>query len=327
MQPFSYLRADRIEDAIEGAGPDVRFLAGGTNLVDLMKSRVETPARVIDISRLPLNGVQELRSGAVRIGALVANSDCAEHPVVRRRFPLLAQALLSGASPQLRNMATIGGNLLQRTRCAYFMAPELGPCNKRAPGSGCSAMQGRNRNHAILGASEHCIATHPSDMAVALYALDAIAEVQGPSGVRRLRVKDLHRLPGDAPEIDTILMPGELITAIELPPNAFAARSHYLKVRDRASYAFALVSAAAAFDVCDGIIRGARLVLGGVAHKPWRCAESERLLTGSRLDCDAIEAAAARCVEGARAVAENAYKVELARRTAVRALRVAAGLA
>jgi xanthine dehydrogenase YagS FAD-binding subunit len=327
MQPFTYLRADRLEDAVRAAGPGARFLAGGTNLVDLMKSRVERPARVIDISRLPLDGIAEMRGGGLRIGALVANSDCAGHPLVRKRFPLLSQALLSGASPQLRNMATMGGNLLQRTRCYYFMDPELGPCNKRQPGSGCSAIEGRNRIHAILGQSEHCIATNPSDMSVALHALDAVVEVQGAAGTRRIRMADFHRLPGDAPEIDTVLGPGELIVAIEIPPNPFAGRSHYLKVRDRASYAFALVSAAAALDVSDGVIRGARLVLGGVAHKPWRCAESERMLVGSRLDAAAIERAAARCVEGARGYRDNAFKVELARRTAIRALRVAAGLA
>ena len=327
MQPFSYVRADRLEDAVGAAGPGTRFLAGGTNLVDLMKNRVEQPARVIDISRLPLADITETRTGAVRVGALVPNSDLAAHPVIRKRFPLLSQALLSGASPQLRNMATVGGNLLQRTRCYYFMDPELGPCNKRAPGSGCGAIGGRNRIHAILGTSEQCIAANPSDMCVALYALDAIVEVRGASGTRRIRVTDFHRLPGDAPEIDTILAPGELIVAVELPPNAFAGRSHYLKVRDRASYAFALVSAAAALDVSDGVIRGARLVLGGVSHKPWRCSESERLLVGSRLESGAIERAAARCVDGARGFGDNDFKVELARRTATRALHVAAGLA
>jgi xanthine dehydrogenase YagS FAD-binding subunit len=327
MQPFAYFRADRLEDAVGAAGPEARFLAGGTNLVDLMKNRVERPVRIIDISRLPLGDVTETRSGGVRIGALVPNSDLAAHPLVRKRFPLLSQALLSGASPQLRNMATVGGNLLQRTRCYYFMDPELGPCNKRSPGSGCSAIEGRNRIHAILGQSEHCIATNPSDMSVALYALDAIVEVQGSSGTRRIRAADFHRLPGDAPEIDTVLTPGELIVAVELPPNAFAGRSHYLKVRDRASYAFALVSAAAALDVADGVIRGARLVLGGVAHKPWRCMESERILVGSRLDSGPIERAAAHCVEGARGYRDNAFKVELARRTATRALLTAAGLA
>ena len=327
MQPFSYIRADRLEDAVGAAGPGSRFLAGGTNLVDLMKNRVERPTQVIDISRLPLGDVRETRNGGVRIGALVPNSDLAAHPLIRKRFPLLSQALLSGASPQLRNMATVGGNLLQRTRCYYFMDPELGPCNKRQPGSGCGAVHGRNRIHAILGTSEQCIAANPSDMCVALYALDAVVEVQGASGTRRIRVTDFHRLPGDAPEIDTILAPGELIVAVELPANAFAGRSHYVKVRDRASYAFALVSAAAALDVADGVIRGARLVLGGVAHKPWRCADSERLLVGSRLEGAAMERAAARCVEGARGCGDNDFKVELARRTAMRALGLAAGLA
>jgi len=320
MQPFDYVRADRVEDALGAAGPGARFLAGGTNLVDLMKSRVERPARVIDISRLPLGEVTETRAGGVRIGALVPNSDCAAHPLVRKRFPLLSQALLSGASPQLRNMATMGGNLLQRTRCYYFMDPELGPCNKRVPGSGCSALEGRNRIHAILGQSEQCIATHPSDMSVALYALDAVVEVQGASGVRRIRVADFHRLPGEAPEIDTILAPGELIVAVELPPNPFAGRSHYLKVRDRASYAFALVSVAAALDVRDGVVKAARIAMGGVAHKPWRAMEAESALAGARLDAQAIRRAADAAVAGAKPLAFNAFEVDLARRSVARAL-------
>ena len=327
MHPFAYVRADRIEEAIAAGGGDARFLAGGTNLVDLMKNDVETPARVIDISRLPLDGVSATPEGGVRIGALVPNSDCANHPLVRKRYPLLSQALLSGASPQLRNMATTGGNLLQRTRCHYFMDTAFSACNKRVPGSGCAALQGRNRIHAILGASEHCIATHPSDMAVALAALEAIVEVRGPRGVRRIAMEDFHRLPGSTPQRDTTLEPDELVTAVELPAGNFAAASHYLKVRDRASYAFALISVAAALDVADGTVREARIVLGGVAHKPWRARESERMLRGVRLSPEALEAASRASVAGARPFTDNAFKVPLAERAVFRALLAASGSA
>ena len=327
MQPFSYVRADRVEDAIAAAGPEARFLAGGTNLVDLMKSRVEMPERVVDISRLPLDGISETKDGGVRIGALVPNADCANHPLVRKRYPLLSQALLSGASPQLRNMATTGGNLLQRTRCYYFMDPAFDACNKRKPGSGCAALEGRNRIHAILGASEACIAVHPSDMAVALAALDAVVEVRGPRGARRIPMEEFHRLPGSTPQRDTTLEPGELITAVELPPGRFAAACHYLKVRDRASYAFALVSVAAALDVRDGSIHEARIALGGVAHKPWRARESERMLAGARPGAESFMAAATAAVAGARPHRENAFKVELAQRAVVRALEQASARA
>ncbi len=327
MQPFAYVRADRIEDAIGAAGADARFLAGGTNLVDLMKSEVEQPARVIDISRLPLDSIAPTGSGGVRIGALVANSDCAAHPLVRRGYPLLAKALLAGASPQLRNMATTGGNLLQRTRCYYFMDPAFGACNKRTPGSGCAARGGVQRIHAILGASEACVATHPSDMAVALAALEAVVETRGARGTRRIAIEDFHRLPGATPERDTSLEPGELVVAIELPAEGFAERFEFLKVRDRASFAFALVSVAAALELHDRVVGRARIVLGGVAHKPWRSREAEALLAGKPLDAQAANAAARAALADARPLPGNAFKVELAQRAVVRALLTAAGMA
>jgi xanthine dehydrogenase YagS FAD-binding subunit len=327
VRSFTYRRVERVEDALGAIGPDAKFLAGGTNLVDLMKGDVEQPITLVDINRLPLAEVTETAGGGLRIGALVRNSDCAEHPLVRARYPLLAQAFLAGASPQLRNMASVGGNLLQRTRCYYFYDTAFPECNKRNPGSGCGAMEGYNRIHAILGASPKCVATHPSDMAVALAALDAVVEASSRRGTRRIAMTDFHRLPGDTPQRDTNLEPDELIVAVELPPNAFAARSHYLKVRDRASYAFALVSVAAALDIADGAVRAARIAMGGVAHKPWRAANAERALVGARLDAAAIERAAGACVEGAKPLEHNAFKVELAKRSVARALSVAAGLA
>ena len=323
MNPFAYVRAERVEDAVAAGGADVRFLAGGTNLVDLMKNRVEQPAAIVDITRLPLARIVETQDGGLSIGALVTNADCANDARVRTRYPLLSRALLSGASPQLRNMATTGGNLLQRTRCGYFMDPAFPACNKRSPGSGCGALDGHNRMHAILGASPQCIATHPSDMAVALAALEAVVVVRSPRGELRIPMEEFHRLPGDRPERDTTLAPGELIVAVELPSAGFAERSAYLKVRDRASYAFALVSAAVALDVRDGTIREARVALGGVAHKPWRARETERLLTGARLDADVFARAAKVCVAGAQPRRENAFKIELAPRTVERALQLA----
>ena len=323
MNPFAYVRAERVEDAVAAGGADVRFLAGGTNLVDLMKNRVEQPVAIVDITRLPLARIAETPDGGLSIGALVTNADCANDARVRTRYPLLSRALLSGASPQLRNMATTGGNLLQRTRCGYFMDPAFPACNKRSPGSGCGALDGRNRMHAILGASPQCIATHPSDMAVALAALEAVVVVRSPRGELRIPMEEFHRLPGDRPERDTTLAPGELIVAVELPSAGFAERSAYLKVRDRASYAFALVSAAVALDVHDGTIREARVALGGVAHKPWRARETERLLTGARLDADVFARAAKVCVAGAQPRRENAFKIELAPRTVERALQLA----
>src|SRR5256714_15108390 len=284
MNPFSYSRVVDPNEAVTGiaAKPHGRFLGGGTNLIDLMEMGVETPNELIDINRLPLAQIEELPGGnGVRIGAMVRNSDLAEHSLIKSRYPVLSEALLSGASPQLRNMATVGGNLLQRTRCYYFYDPAFPQCNKRNPGSGCGAIDGYNRIHAILGQSEQCIATNPSDMCVALTALDAIVRVRGPNAEREIAFGDFHRLPGDTPERDTNLRPNELIIAVDLPAISFAARSHYLKARDRASYAFALVSVAAALDLgSNKKINAARLALGGVAHKPWRANAAEKTLIG-----------------------------------------------
>ena len=287
-----------------------------------------TSARtLVDITPIDaLNRVQMTTEGGLRIGALVRNSDLAVHPLVTSRYPLLSQALLSGASPQLRNMATVGGNLLQRTRCYYFYDTGFSRCNKRQPGSGCGAMEGYNRIHAILGASDRCIAVNPSDMCVALAALDAVIEVQSIRGVRRLKMEEFHRLPGETPELDTNLGADELITAVELPPSEFAARAHYLKLRDRASYAFALVSVAAALHFDGKRVRAARVALGGVAAKPWRLPQLEEALVGQALADADLEMLAARALEDARTVEHNRFKPELARRGIQRALRVAAGL-
>src|SRR5438552_12552038 len=276
MINFQYARATDVADAVRqlAADPGAKFIAGGTNLIDLMKEDVERPARLIDITRLPLNSIEETAGGGVRIGALVPNSDLAYHPQIAARYPLLASAILAGASQQLRNMASTGGNLLQRTRCCYFYDTTT-PCNKREPGSGCSAIGGINRMHAILGTSEHCIATHPSDMCVALAALEARVLATGRSGERSIAFAEFHRLPGDTPQLDSNLRADEIITAIELPPEGFAENYTYLKVRDRQSYAFALVSVAVGLDIEDGTIKEARLALGGVAPKPWRDREAE----------------------------------------------------
>ncbi len=323
MNAFAYTRATHIEAALhaiqEGGGS--RFLGGGTNLVDLMKEGVETPERLVDITRLPLAAIEE-HNGGLRIGALARNSDVANHALVRERCPLLAQALLSGASPQLRNMATVGGNLMQRTRCYYFC--DVGsPCNKRQPGSGCGALEGYNRIHAILGASSQCVAVHPSDMCVALAALEAQVEVQGPKGMRTLPLDDFHRLPGDTPSRDTNLEPDELIVALVLPPLNLAAHSHYLKVRDRASYAFALVSVAVALHMDGGKIQQARLALGGVAHKPWRSQVAEAVMKGQEPSPALYARVADAALEGARPLRFNGFKVELARRAIAEALRSA----
>ncbi|MBA4245133.1 MAG: FAD-binding molybdopterin dehydrogenase [Pseudomonas sp.] len=324
MTPFAYSKPRQIEEALRLAGPDSLFIAGGTNLVDLMKENLLRPARLIDINALPLREVQTTADGGLRIGALVSNADLAWHPEVERRYPLLSQALLSGASPQLRNMASAGGNLLQRTRCHYFYDSQT-PCNKREPGSGCPARDGLNRNHALFGASEHCVAVHPSDFCVALAALEARVIVAGRQGERSLAFADFHRLPGDTPQRDTVLEAGELILAIELPAESFAAHSAYLKVRDRASFAFALVSVAAALQLdAAGRIQAARLALGGVAHKPWRRAEVEALLVGLAPVEASFRTAAERLLEGAQPLQHNAFKVELLRRAVVRALRQAA---
>src|ERR1700730_11117315 len=285
MINFRYSRANNIADAVRqiAADPKARFIAGGTNLIDLMKEEVERPSRLIDITHLPLKAVEETAEGGLRIGALVPNSDLAYHRLVAQRYPMLASAILAGASAQLRNMASTGGNLLQRTRCHYFYDTAT-PCNKREPGSGCSARNGLNRMHAILGTSESCIATHPSDMCVALAALDATVHVAGPSAERTIAFADFHRLPGETPQIDSNLHPNEIITAIELPPQGFAANYSYLKIRDRLSYAFALVSVAAALELDGDSIKDARLALGGVAHKPWRDPAAEAALRGQIAD-------------------------------------------
>ncbi|WNG30871.1 xanthine dehydrogenase family protein subunit M [Cystobacter fuscus] len=327
MNRFSYERADTIAGAVNAASqtPSAQFIAGGTNLVDLLKANVARPERLIGLSRLPLDTIEETKEGGLRIGALVTNADTAYHPLVERRYPLLARAILAGASAQLRNMATTGGNLLQRTRCYYFYDPGT-PCNKREPGSGCGAREGINRIHAILGTSDKCIATHPSDMCVALAALAATVHVTGPRGERTLAFADFHRLPGDTPERDSNLEPGELITAVELPPQGFASHHTYLKLRDRQSYAFALVSVAAALELDGGTIREARIALGGVAHKPWRVPSAEALLQGKPATRESFQPVADALLQGARGFDHNTFKIELARRAIVRALSQAAGL-
>ena len=328
MHSLLYERAANVDDALRLAQqPGTKFIGGGTNLLDLIKGGVEQPLRLVDLNRLALAEIAELPDGGVRIGALARNSDTADHPLIRQRYPLLAQALLAGASPQLRNMATVGGNLMQRTRCYYFYDTGFDMCNKRTPGSGCAARDGFNRIHAILGASEQCIAVNPSDMSVALAALDAVVRVRGPQGERRIAFTDFHRLPGETPQQDTNLGAGELITAIDLPPSPFAEHAHYLKVRDRASYAFALVSVAAALDLRGGAVRNARVVLGGVAHKPWRSIDAENALIGKPLNAASLQDAAAVALHGARPYRHNAFKVELARRALIRALQKAGGIA
>jgi xanthine dehydrogenase YagS FAD-binding subunit len=325
MNHFEYSRATDVGDAVRqiAADPDARFIAGGTNILDLVKENVARPSRLIDISRLPLTAVEETKDGGLRIGALVANSDLAYHPEIERRYPLLASAILAGASAQLRNMASTGGNLLQRTRCVYFYDTTT-PCNKRDPGSGCAAIRGVNRNHAILGTSEHCIATHPSDMCVALAALDARVRVAGGAGERTIPFEFFHRLPGDMPDLDANLRADEIVTAVELPPKGFAANWTYLKIRDRLSFAFALVSVAAALELEEGNIADARLALGGVAHKPWRDREPEDALRGRRPTPDNFARAADVLLRGARGFGHNDFKIGLARRAVVRALDQAA---
>ncbi|MBA3830332.1 MAG: xanthine dehydrogenase family protein subunit M [Chthoniobacterales bacterium] len=330
MTPFTYSRASDPQSAIEGvaANAQAKFLGGGTNLVDLMKMGVETPAQLVDINRLALTQVEELpNNGGVRIGALVRNSDLAEHQLITARYPVLSEALLSGASPQLRNLATTGGNLLQRTRCYYFYDPAFPMCNKRNPGSGCGALEGYNRIHAILGQSEQCIATHPSDMCVAMAALDAVVRVQGPQGERTIPFADFHRLPGATPNIETNLRPNELITAVDLPAMPLATRSHYLKVRDRASYAFALVSVAAILEMDRGTIRSARVALGGVAHKPWRATQAEKKLAGQQPNETTFRAAAEAELAAAKGYKYNSFKIELAKRAIRQALTTVATMA
>ncbi len=321
MNPFRYERASDAASAVAllAQAPNGAFLAGGTNLVDHMKLGVAQPDLLVDVTRLPYDRIELLPDGGVRIGAAVRNSELAADRTIRARYPMLAQALLSGASGQLRNLATTGGNLLQRTRCVYFQDVSK-PCNKREPGSGCPAREGYHRNLAILGASEACIATHPSDMAVAMIALDAIVHVLGPNGERTIPLVRFHRLPGDEPQRDTVLEHGELITAVDLPPLAFAARSHYRKVRDRASYAFALVSVAAAIDVADDLVRDARIAFGGVAHVPWRATKAEAALRGAPATEETFRRAAGAELVDARPLRDNAFKVPLARNVLVRTL-------
>jgi len=325
MINFGYIRATDVASAVRqiAADPQAKFIAGGTNLIDLMKQDVERPARLIDISRLPLKAVEETEHGGVRIGALVPNSDLAYHPLIEQRYPMLSSAILAGASAQLRNMASTGGNLLQRTRCYYFYDIAT-PCNKREPGSGCSAIKGLNRMHAILGTSETCIATHPSDMCVALAALEARVHVTGPAGERAIAFADFHRLPGDTPQRDTNLNPDEIVTSVELPPRGFAKNYTYLKIRDRLSYAFALVSVAAGLELDGDLIKEARLALGGVAHKPWRNTAAESALRGERANEAAFAQAADLLLREAKGFEHNGFKIDLARRAIVRALTQAA---
>jgi xanthine dehydrogenase YagS FAD-binding subunit len=315
MIPMSYARAADAEDAVRrGAAAGARYLGGGTNLVDLMRETIERPDVLVDVTGLS-SGIEETEGGGLLIGAAARNTAVAESRAVRARYPMLARAIVAGASPQIRNMATVGGNLLQRTRCTYFYDEQGSRCNKRDPGQGCDAIDGLNRTHAILGTSPACVATHPSDMCVALAALDAAVYLRSAGGERVLPLTDLYSLPGDHPEIETVLEPGELITAIELPAIPFAARSTYRKVRDRASYAFALVSVAAALEVEDGIVRDVRLALGGVATKPWRAWKAEDALRGRPATAESFRAAAEAELAAATPLRDNAFKIELARRT------------
>jgi xanthine dehydrogenase YagS FAD-binding subunit len=321
MKPFAYSRAADAPTAVAliSRQPHTKFLGGGTNLVDLMRENIEQPDALVDVTVLPFNTIEELPGGEISIGAAARNTTVATHRLIRQRYPLLAQAIVFGASGQIRNMATVAGNLMQRTRCLYFY-DGAARCNKRTPGSGCDAIAGFNRMHAILGASDSCIATHPSDMCVALAALDAIVSVEGPTGARAIPFAEFHRLPGDTPQIETNLKPDELITSIRIPPVPFAAHSMYRKLRDRASYAFALVSVAAALEVDRGVVKSVRLALGGVAHKPWRAFEAERTLVGAPATADSFQRAADAELVDARGLAHNSFKIELAKRTIVEVL-------
>ncbi|OIN56282.1 FAD binding domain-containing protein [Arsenicibacter rosenii] len=330
MNSFSYSRPDDVNAAVGEISEQTqaKFIAGGTNLLDLMKENVEHPQHLVDINHLPLGFIDELPEGGLRLGALVTNADTAYHELVQKNYPLLSMAILAGASPQLRNMATNGGNLFQRTRCYYFYDTATA-CNKREPGSGCGALTGYNRIHAILGTASsgntpQCIATHPSDMCVALRALDAVVRVSGPNGDRTIPIADFHRLPGDEPERDNTIEPGELVTAIDLPAEHFNTHYTYLKLRDRASYAFALVSVAVALRLDEGgQIAEARIALGGVAHKPWRNPAAEALLTGKAADTTLFRQVAEQLLDGAQGYGNNTFKIELAKRAIVRALDMA----
>jgi xanthine dehydrogenase YagS FAD-binding subunit len=324
MEPFKYLRVQDNQSAIQAAGiANVKFIAGGTNMLDLMKLNIETPKQVVDINRLSLNKIEELQNGNIRIGALVKNSDLAYSPVIKKNYPVLSEALLSGASPQLRNMASVGGNLMQRTRCPYFYSTDFA-CNKRLPGSGCAAISGYNRMNAILGTSDKCIATHPSDMCVAMAALGAVVHVQGSKGTRIIPFSEFHLLPGQTPHSEHELKPGELITHVEIPHLPYAAKSHYLKVRDRASYEFALASAAVILNIQNGRIQNAHVALGGVGTKPWRATLAEKVLLGAQATESMYRTAAEAALSQAKPNKDNAYKIELAKRTLVRALTTVA---
>ncbi len=323
MNPFEYIRATTQQSAVAALAKDngAAFLGGGTNLIDLMKKGITAPSKLVDINNLPLSTVEKTATG-IRIGALAKNSDVSEHELVMKNFPLLSMAFKAGASPQLRNMATVGGNMMQRTRCGYFYDTAM-PCNKREPGSGCGAIGGYNRMHAIFGASDKCIAVHPSDMCVALVALDATVTVVGPKGERKIAFADFHRLPGDHPEKDNTLQKGELITGVTIPNNNFSAHSHYLKIRDRASYAFALVSVAVALDMKGNTIQDARLAMGGVAHKPWRLTESEKALKGQAATEANFQKAAEIAMRHAKSYGANDFKLKLAPNAIVEGLKLA----
>lgn len=325
MKNFNYIRATSTKDAIQKASQEktANFIAGGTNLIDRLKVFLEEPSQLIDISRLNLNRIDRTSDGGLRIGALVSNTAVADNPEIRSNYPLLSRAILSGASQQIRNMATVGGNLMQRTRCPYYYDTAFA-CNKRQPGSGCPAATGINKMHAILGASEQCVAVNPSDMCVPLAALGALVEVEGAQGRREIPFTEFHRLPGNTPQLDNNLAPGEIITAVILPPISFAKSGVYLKLRDRASYAFALVSVAVALDIQDGKIRQGRMALGGVAHKPWRSLEAEEFLKGKAAETATFQQAAEIGLQGAKPLKYNAFKVEMAKRAIRRALTVSA---
>jgi xanthine dehydrogenase YagS FAD-binding subunit len=327
MNPFTYVRSRSSEDAIVtvARSPRAMFIAGGTNMMDLMKEGVHTPTQLVDIRKLSAQEILPKEDGGIRIGAMATNTNVAYNPQVREHYTVLSQAILAGASPQLRNMATVGGNLMQRTRCSYFHDTAFA-CNKRQPGSGCAALEGFNRMHAIFGISEHCIAAHPSDMCVALTALDAVVQIRGANGERSVPITEFHLLPRETPHLETVLEHGEIITAVDLPAMPFAWRSYYLKIRDRTSYAFALVSAAVVLDIKDNIIRNARIALGGVGTKPWRSLEAEQVLVGAPAVEETFSAAADAAMEGANPRRDNLYKVELGKRTLQEALITVAAM-